>query len=81
MAAPLSRIIWSLQAGVVLASLGIGFWVAQSRFPDDMAEGFFVIGTLATALGVGFAASGVLAYMISSRFGLVSSPPTPLRHE
>lgn len=79
-AAPLSRIIWSLQAGVVLASLGIGFWVAQSRFPDDMAEGFFVIGTLATALGVGFAASGLLAYLISSRFGLVS-PPAAVRHE
>lgn len=80
MAAPLSRIIWSLQAGVVLACLGIGFWIAQSGFPEDMAEGFFVIGTLATALGVGFAASALLAYMISSRFGLVGPPP-PLRHE
>ena len=73
--APLSRIILSLQAGVVLASLGIGFWISQTRFPEDMGEGFFIIGTLATALGIGFAVSAALAYVISSRFGLVPSRP------
>ena len=73
--APLSRIIWALQAGVVLASLGLGFWIAESRFPEDMGEGFFIIGTLATALGVGFVLAAGLAYMISSRFGLVTTPP------
>lgn len=73
-AAPLSRIIISLQAGVVLASLGMGFWISQTRFPEDMGEGFFIIGTLATALGIGFAASAALAYVISSRFGLVTPP-------
>lgn len=79
-AAPLSRIIMSLQAGVVLTSLGIGFWIAQTRFPEDMGEGFFIIGTLATALGIGFAVSAGLAYLISSRFGLVAPPP-PATHE
>jgi hypothetical protein len=73
-AAPLSRIIMSLQAGVVLASLGMGFWISQTRFPEDMGEGFFIIGTLATALGIGFAVAGGLAYVISSRFGLVTPP-------
>jgi hypothetical protein len=72
--APLSRIILSLQAGVVLASLGIGFWISETRFPDDMGEGFFIIGTLATALGVGFVVSAALAYVISTRFGLVAPP-------
>lgn len=71
--APVSRIIWALQAGVVLASLGVGFWVAESRFPEDMGEGFFIIGTLAAALGVGFVLAAGLAYVISSRFGLVPS--------
>jgi len=79
-AAPLSRIIMSLQAGVVLTSLGIGFWIAQTRFPEDMGEGFFIIGTLAAALGVGFAVSAGLAYLISSRFGLVA-PPATATHE
>jgi hypothetical protein len=71
--APVSRIIWALQAGVVLASLGVGFWVAQTRFPGDMGEGFFIIGTLAAALGIGFVLAAGLAYLISSRFGLVPS--------
>jgi hypothetical protein len=73
--APLSRIILSLQAGVVLASLGVGFWVAESRFPEDMGDGFFIIGTLAAALGIGFVVSAALAYVISSRFGLVVPRP------
>jgi hypothetical protein len=66
-----------MQAGVVLACLGIGFWIAQSRFPDDMGEGFFIIGTLVAALGIGFAISAVLAYLISQRFGLFAPPPAP----
>ena len=73
--APLTRILWSMQAGVVLASLGIGFWIAQMRFPDDMGEGFFIIGTLVAALGIGFAISAGLAYLISQRFGLLAPPP------
>jgi hypothetical protein len=73
--APLSRIIWALQAGIVLACLGIGFWVAESRFPEDTGEGFFLIGTLATALGLGFAISAGAAYAISTRFGLMTPPP------
>jgi hypothetical protein len=73
--APLSRIILSLQAGVVLASLGVGFWIAETRFPEEMGEGFFIIGTLAAALGIGFVVSAAAAYVISSRFGLVAPRP------
>ena len=74
--APMSRILWSMQAGVVLASLGIGFFMAQTRFPDDMGEGFYIMGMLVAWLGIGFGASAALAYVISSRFGLVA-PPRP----
>jgi hypothetical protein len=77
LAAPISRILWSMQAGVVLASLGVGFFLAQSRFPEDMGEGFYIIGTLVAALGVGFGLSAAIAYVISSRFGLVTAPRSP----
>ena len=76
-AAPMSRILWSMQAGVVLASLGIGFFMAQTRFPEDMGEGFYVMGMLVAWLGIGFGVSALLAYIISSRFGLVVPPPRP----
>jgi hypothetical protein len=69
--APVSRIIWSLQAGIVLAALGSGFWFVQQNVSAEAAEGFFIIGVLAVSLGVGFTASAVLAYVVSSRLGLV----------
>jgi hypothetical protein len=72
--APVSRIIWSLQAGLVLAALGSGFWFVQRNVSADAAEGFFIIGVLAVALGVGFTASAVLAYVVSSRLGLIPRP-------
>jgi hypothetical protein len=73
--APISRIIWSTQAGLVLAALGIGFWFVQNRnVSTEAAEGFFIIGVLAFSLGVGFTASAVLAYVLSTRLGLVARP-------
>jgi hypothetical protein len=72
--APVSRIIWSLQAGLVLAALGMGFWFVQRNVSPEAAEGFFIIGVLAFSLGVGFTASAVLAYVVSARLGLVPRP-------
>jgi hypothetical protein len=72
--APVSRIIWSLQAGLVLAALGSGFWFVQQNVSPEAAEGFFIIGVLALSLGVGFTASAVLAYVVSARMGLVPRP-------
>jgi hypothetical protein len=73
--APVSRIIWSLQAGLVLAALGGGFWFVQQRsVSPEAAEGFFIIGVLAFSLGVGFTASAVLAFVLSTRLGLVVGP-------
>jgi hypothetical protein len=73
-AAPVGRILWSLQAGLVLAALGSGFWLVQQNVSPEAAEGFFIIGVLAVSLGVGFTASAVLAYVISTRLGLVPKP-------
>ena len=72
--APISRIIWSLQAGLVLAALGSGFWFVQQNVSAEAAEGFFIIGVLALSLGVGFTASALLAYVVSTRLGLVPKP-------
>jgi hypothetical protein len=73
--APISRIIWSMQAGLVLAALGTGFWFVQNRnVSPEAAEGFFIIGVLAFSLGVGFTASAFLAYVLSTRLGLVTRP-------
>jgi hypothetical protein len=73
---PLTRILWSMQAGVVLSALGVGFWVVQTRAIPEISDGFWVIGVLIAALGIGFLASAVVAYVISTRMGLVNPPRT-----
>jgi hypothetical protein len=71
--APLGRILWSLQAGIVLIALGLGFWFAQRNVFPEIAEGFHVVGVIIVALGAGFAVSGVAAYLISTRLGLMGT--------
>ena len=58
----------------MLASLGTGFWFVQPKVSQEAGEGFFIIGVIAVALGVGFVASAVLAYVVSQRLGLVPRP-------
>ena len=55
-----------------MRAIGFGFWFVQGRVSSEVSEGFSIIGTIIVALGVGFAASAILAYLISARFGLVA---------
>ena len=73
--APVSRILMSLQAGVVLAAGGFGFIFASGRAIEDVGPGLFTIGVLAIAFGAGFFASAILAYGLSERLGLLAPPP------
>lgn len=68
--APVSRILWSVQAGVVLAVGGLGLLFVSRRVIPEVAEALWVFGVLALALGLGFVLSAVVAYMISRRMGL-----------
>jgi hypothetical protein len=72
--APLSRILWSVQAGVVLAAAGLGLLYVSSRFTDEPAQFFMVVGVVTIALGAGFMMSAVAAYVLSRRLGLMESP-------
>ncbi len=71
-AAPLGRILWSVQAGLILASLGIGLWLMPGDVLPEIAQGFTVMGTIALAVGTGFVVSAVVAYLLSSRLGLLA---------
>ena len=68
--APFSRILWSVQAGIVLAIGGMGVLFVSSRFVDEPAQFFFVVGVVTLALGGGFIASAAAAYALSRRLGL-----------
>ena len=69
--APFGRILWSIQAGVVLASLGIGLRYAQGHVPEEIVPAFTVLGVLVMSLGLGAVVSAVVAYVLSSRLGLL----------
>jgi len=69
--APLGRILWSVQAGVMLLALGIGFWLVQRNALEDLAPAFGAMGTIAVVLGVGAICSSALAYVLSARLGLL----------
>jgi hypothetical protein len=79
--APISRILWSFQAGIVLAVAGLGLLFVSGRVQPEVAQGLSVMGVLAVALGFGFILSGVAAWMISRRMGLFEAvlPPAPAK--
>jgi hypothetical protein len=88
--APVGRILWSTQIGLVLFAVGLGFELLSARI-DTVAAGldprdgrievmFGIFGVLALAAGIGFIVSGVVSYLLSQRLGLMenlrmTSPP------
>jgi hypothetical protein len=68
--APLSRILWSVQIGVVLAAAGFGMQYVGSNVDKDVSQPFMAIGVLALSIGIGFVVSAVLSYLISRRLNL-----------
>jgi hypothetical protein len=75
--APLGRILWTIQAGVVLLAGGIGLLVVAARMTDDAAQAFRALGILGIALGAGFVISAIISFMISRHLGLVEIPQRP----
>jgi hypothetical protein len=69
-AAPFSRILWSLQAGFVIVSAGVGLLIIRHYVVEEVSEMMLVIGTLAVSLGIGFALASAASYMLSHRLGL-----------
>jgi hypothetical protein len=74
--APISRILWSVQAGLVLASAGIGLLFIKRHVMDDVAQMMFAMGTLGVSIGIGFALAAVASYLISQRLGLLGGTST-----
>ncbi len=69
-AAPLTRILWSVQAGVVLVCAGIGLLTIKRYMFDGVAEMLLVWGVLGLSVGVGFVLAAGASYILSHRLGL-----------
>ena len=76
--APLGRILWSVQGGVVLMAAGIGLQVMGNRISGEASQPLNALGVLGIALGLGFLLSAIISFMISHRMGLIEpAPPAP----
>lgn len=74
--APLNRILWSVQMGMVIGVLGLGVFISAERVasdPDLVEIGRFlsIMATVGISIGVGFLLSAVVAYLLSRRLGLI----------
>jgi hypothetical protein len=66
------RILWSVQAGLILGLAGAGL-LAVRRYVPDAAQPLLVFGMLGLTIGLGFCFSALLSYGISKHLGLFGS--------
>jgi len=71
---PYGRILWSVQAGIILALLGAGLMFLRGRVSVDADAPLLVFGTLGLTIGIGFLLSAGVSYAMSKSFGLLDPP-------
>ena len=72
MNAPLSRIFWSLQSGIVVGALGTGLLiVGRNLSSPEVEQSLRGLGIILLLIGVGFAISAAVSFFLSQRLGLV----------
>jgi hypothetical protein len=73
-----SRVLTSLQVGVVLAMLGIGLLLIRhgARLDGDLRIGLLVLGMLMLMPGIGFILSAAATWVLAKRLGLMPDERT-----
>jgi len=79
--APIARILWSVQGGLVLFAGGVGLEVVSAQTADGASQPLHVLGVVGIALGLGFVVSAIISYVISERLGLIERPSAARRTE
>jgi hypothetical protein len=80
-AAPFGRILWSVQAGIVLAALGFGLYYVSGRVDEEVMQPIFTLGIVSLFLGIGFVVSAIIAFVLSKQLGLFNPPPPMERRD
>ncbi len=76
-----TRILWSVQIGVVIAIVGLGLLLLSAVYDKDSSQGLLALGSIALCVGVGFIASAAVSLKLSRRLGLWedgAAPPAAL---
>jgi len=69
--APIGRVLWSVQVGLVLAAAGFGLQIVSRNVEKTVSQPLFAMGILALSIGVGFVVSAIVAYILSRKLGLL----------
>ncbi|HEX2835293.1 MAG TPA: hypothetical protein VHW00_19925 [Thermoanaerobaculia bacterium] len=65
--ASLSRVLWSIQVGIVVAAGAVGMLLVSNRFDKESSQGLFAIGVIGLCIGAGFVASAIVSIVVSRR--------------
>jgi ABC-type multidrug transport system fused ATPase/permease subunit len=76
--APVGRILWSVQVGLVLAAAGFGLQYVSRSIEKTVSQPLFAMGILAVSIGVGFVLSAIVSYVLSRRLGLWETAAAPV---
>jgi len=71
--APINRILWSVQVGIILAAGAAGLIFVSARQMPEIGQPMSALGSVGLALGAGFVVSALISYLLSKRLGLVNS--------
>jgi len=72
--APLNRILWSVQAGVVLMLAGAGILLGRNQIAvEEVRTMLYLMGVFGLFIGLGFVLSALASYVLSRRLGLVEA--------
>jgi ABC-type multidrug transport system fused ATPase/permease subunit len=74
--APIGRILWSVQVGLVLAAAGFGLQYVSQSIEKTVSQPLFAMGVLAISIGIGFVVSAIVSYVLSRRLGLWETAAT-----
>ena len=66
---PQSRVLLSIQIGVVVAAGALGMLLVSFRFDRETAADLFALGTIGFCVGIGFIASALISLFLSRRLG------------
>jgi hypothetical protein len=69
--APIGRILWSVQVGLILAAGGVGMQFVSRSVEKPVSQPLTAMGVLAVAIGIGFLVSAFVSYLLSKRLGLI----------
>jgi len=70
---PLTRILGSIQRGVILTLLGFGFFVISNIIgTEDSRSIMLILATTLTTVGIGFLISSAISYRLAKSWGIIS---------